>query len=64
MIEKGKTYKNGLDTYQCLAVNGSTAIMENMTSHWRGTVHHILQYADGSIKWAYATAGRFLPSDK
>lgn len=59
-LEKGKVYTHkGGGQYVCDEAFGVTAIMRNVDSNWRCTVHGVTMYDDGTIEWDYSTGGYF-----
>lgn len=71
MAERGKRFSPSLGVVyrnrgggEYICVNNAwnkpyDAVMENVKSGWRATMHGVLLYADGTIEWDYSTGGHW-----
>lgn len=60
VLEKGEIYRNrGGGAYMCNDIVPDGAIMTNIESGWRCTVHNITRFDNGTIEWDYSTNGHF-----
>jgi len=56
---KGQLYENlNGYTYRCIS-DGSTPVMQSVSTGWTAECHGVRHYSDGRIDWLSSSGGRF-----